>query len=277
MTAVTMFDDRERADVYRWTMSALLVTALHGLVVIGWSLWPEPPQPLGAHLPPAIIELSLVSVSPQETELDLAPGPVMQESDSATTAAKPAAAEEAFAPVLPPMDSDLVLPAAQPKAEKAPVTEQEPVKSEAEKEAPQTRKPVEKKKTHTDRTPAPKTTASRRAEQRAHQAASSRVGAQAMANALPSYRERLAAHLQRYKRYPPELRAAGVRGVARLTFTVNRSGHVLSSRLTGSSGNSSLDAETLAMIRRAQPLPSFPPEITVSSMSFTIPVGFVIR
>jgi protein TonB len=33
----------------------------------------------------------------------------------------------------------------------------------------------------------------------------------------------------------------------------------------------------MAMIRRAQPLPPFPPEITVSSMSFTVPVQFSVR
>jgi protein TonB len=33
----------------------------------------------------------------------------------------------------------------------------------------------------------------------------------------------------------------------------------------------------MAMIRRAQPLPSFPPEMTQSSASFTVPVRFFMR
>ena len=37
------------------------------------------------------------------------------------------------------------------------------------------------------------------------------------------------------------------------------------------------DAETMAMIRRAQPLPAFPPEVTQGSMSFTVPVRFAIH
>ena len=82
----------------------------------------------------------------------------------------------------------------------------------------------------------------------------------AAAAALPSYRDRLAAHLQRFKQYPSGAKAAGEQGTAMLSFTVGRDGQVLGSRLAGSSGHPALDAETMAMIRRAQPLPSFPPE-----------------
>jgi protein TonB len=39
------------------------------------------------------------------------------------------------------------------------------------------------------------------------------------------------AHLQRYKQYPPELRAAGIRGTLMLSFTVNRSGQVRSGQV----------------------------------------------
>jgi protein TonB len=52
---------------------------------------------------------------------------------------------------------------------------------------------------------------------------------------------------------------------------------VLSSRLARSSGHADLDAETMAMIRRAQPLPAFPHDIPQASMSFTVPVRFAIR
>ena len=91
------------------------------------------------------------------------------------------------------------------------------------------------------------------------------------------YRDRLAAHLQRFKRYPAAARAAGEQGTALLSFTVSRGGRVLSSRLARSSGHRTLDAETMAMIRRAQPLPAFPPEVTQGSMSFTVPVRFAIH
>lgn len=277
MIVATMFDDRERADVYRWIASALIVTALHGFVLAGWMFWPEPPPPAGDAHPPMVIELSLVSTTTQDTPLDLAPGEVMQESEASTASVTPqASSEQAFAPMLPVMESDVVLPAAQPKETKSDEVKKEPHRGDA-KEAPPAKKPEEKKKKAVDRRAAPKTMAAPRAEHRAQHVASSSSGMQAMASVLPSYRQRVAAHLQRYKQYPAELRAAGIRGTSRLTFTINRSGHVLASRLSGSSGNASLDAETMAMIRRAQPLPPFPPEITVSSMSFTVPVQFSVR
>jgi protein TonB len=52
---------------------------------------------------------------------------------------------------------------------------------------------------------------------------------------------------------------------------------VLSSRLAGSSGHAALDGETLAMVRRAQPFPSFPPEMKQGTMGFNVPVQFSIR
>lgn len=277
MTAATMFDHHERSDVYRWMTSALIVTALHGLVFVGWNFWPEPPAPAGGALPPIVVELSLVSATPQTTPLDLAPGRVMQQSDASSAASSPAAsAGQAFAPTVPIAESDVMLPAAQPHVTQSEEIKKEPHKS-ATKEVAHTKKTDDRKKTSVDRTPARKTTAPQRAEHRAQHTSSRSAGMEAMASVLPSYRQRVAAHLQRYKQYPAELRVAGIHGTSRLTFTVNREGRVLSSRLSGSSGNAGLDAETMSMIRRAQPLPPFPPEITVSSMSFTVPVQFSVR
>ena len=87
----------------------------------------------------------------------------------------------------------------------------------------------------------------------------------------------VAAHLQRFKQYPPGAKAAGQQGTARVSFTLGRGGQVLSAGLGGSSGYSALDAETLAMVRRAQPFPSFPSDVKQGSMSFSAPVAFYIR
>ena len=78
----------------------------------------------------------------------------------------------------------------------------------------------------------------------------------------------------RFHQYP----AAANRqpGVARLSFTLSRSGQVTGSRLAGSSGVAALDAQATAMVRQASPFPAFPPEITQASMAFTIPVAFTV-
>jgi protein TonB len=128
-----------------------------------------------------------------------------------------------------------------------------------------------------DAPPAPRTTAAPKAERQASLAPSSATTGATSAAALASYNQLVAAHLQRFKQYPSSAKAAGEQGAARLSFTLGRSGQVLGSRLAGSSGHPSLDGETLAMVRRAQPFPPMPPDLKQASMSFSIPVQFSIR
>ena len=150
--------------------------------------------------------------------------------------------------------------------------------SEPAKIVPTAVKPVmirAKAKKPTPAPPAPRTTADPGAE---HQgAAASAVSAGVTAAIVASYKQSVAAHLQRFKQYPPVARAAGQQGVARISFTLGRGGQVMSSGLGGSSGQPGLDAETLAMVRRAQPFPAFPPELKQATMSFSAPVAFQIR
>jgi protein TonB len=81
--------------------------------------------------------------------------------------------------------------------------------------------------------------------------------------------------LEHNKRYPSDARARGEQGVARLAFRIDSDGHLLSSRLVASSGSAALDAETLALVRRAQPFPPPPPELAGSELM--VPLRFNIR
>jgi protein TonB len=81
--------------------------------------------------------------------------------------------------------------------------------------------------------------------------------------------------LEHNKRYPSEARARGEQGVTRLAFRIDRDGHLLSSRIVASSGSTALDAETLALVQRAQPFPPPPPELTGSEL--TVPLRFNMR
>ena len=98
------------------------------------------------------------------------------------------------------------------------------------------------------------------------------MSAGASAAAIASYNQLVLAHLRRFKQYPPEAKR-GKQGVGRVNFTLGRNGQVHASRLGGSSGVSVLDAETLAMLRRAQPFPAFPPR-SASVEPFNVPVEF---
>ena len=84
-----------------------------------------------------------------------------------------------------------------------------------------------------------------------------------------SWRAAIAAHLNQHKRYP----GSGA-GISTITFSIDRSGKVLSARLLRSSGNAALDAEAVAMARRASPLPKPPAGIAGDNLSLTVPVRF---
>lgn len=86
---------------------------------------------------------------------------------------------------------------------------------------------------------------------------------------LSSWRAAIAAHLNQHKRYP----GSGA-GISTITFSIDRSGKVLSARLLRSSGNAALDAEAVAMARRASPLPKPPAGIAGDNLSLTVPVRF---
>jgi protein TonB len=85
----------------------------------------------------------------------------------------------------------------------------------------------------------------------------------------------LVAHLARFQRYPADAR--GVEGVVSVAFSIDRQGKVVSSRIVMSSGSPLLDAEALDLIKRADPLPPPPAEISDSQLSFLVPIRFTAR
>ena len=277
MNAFALHDATDRASARRWGASATAIVAAHAaLIALAMNWTAQRPTP-GVALPAIMIDMAPVTSVPQPTQMDLAPGPVMQQADASPPpeAAQQEIVREQLAPTPPQENPEVVAP---PEQE----TEPTPPKPEPAKVVPD-RKPspvkpkaVRAKATRpTDALPAPRTTASPRAERQAP--AASAISAGASAAAIASYNQRVAAHLQRFKQYPPAAKAAGQRGVARLIFTLGRGGQVLASRLAGSSGHATLDAETMAMVRRAQPFPPFPSDMKQGSMSFSVPVAFSIR
>ena len=93
----------------------------------------------------------------------------------------------------------------------------------------------------------------------------------------PSWQSLLFKQLQRFKNYPSGARARNEQGVVKLTFTVDRYGHVLSRQIVTGSGYPDLDAEVLTMVERAQPLPAFPASMTQEQQEFTVPIRFSLR
>jgi periplasmic protein TonB len=94
---------------------------------------------------------------------------------------------------------------------------------------------------------------------------------------LATWQGRLAAHIERFKRYPADARSRGEQGLARVAFTIDHQGHLLESRIVQSSGSPSLDQETLDMLARAQPMPAPPSGTPDRELSLVVPVRFNIR
>jgi periplasmic protein TonB len=93
----------------------------------------------------------------------------------------------------------------------------------------------------------------------------------------PSWQSLLLKHLQQFKNYPAGAREHGEQGVVMLAFTMDRNGKVLSRQIVSSSGHPDLDAEVLALVERAQPLPAFPASMNEDQLSLTVPIRFSLR
>jgi len=93
----------------------------------------------------------------------------------------------------------------------------------------------------------------------------------------PSWESLLLRRLQEFKSYPAQARSKNEQGVVLLAFSIDRNGHVVSRRIVRGSGYADLDAEVLALVERAQPMPAFPPSMTEAQLDLTVPIRFSLR
>jgi periplasmic protein TonB len=93
----------------------------------------------------------------------------------------------------------------------------------------------------------------------------------------PSWESLLLRRLQEYKSYPLAARRRNEQGVVLLAFSVDRNGHVTSRHIVKGSGYPDLDAEVLALVERAQPMPAFPASMTEAELNLTVPIRFALR
>ncbi|WP_426613642.1 TonB family protein [Bradyrhizobium sp. McL0616] len=258
----------------RWGVSAAVIVALHIAAVLVAMSWLKSQPELGVSLPAIMVDMAPATSAPRPTQDDVAPGPVMQAADaSPPEPMQQQAVDETIAPT-PPQEKPEVVAPPEHKLEPTPA-KPEPAKIvPVEKPALEKPKVVRREaKKPSEATPAPRTSAPSRAEREAPMASAMSAGA--VASVIASYNQRVRAHLMRFHQYPSS--GGGQRGVARLSFTLSRSGQVTSSRLGGSSGVAAFDAQAMSMVRQASPFPPIPDEIKNGAMSFSIPVEFTVR
>lgn len=165
---------------------------------------------------------------------------------------------------------DVVIPLPQPKPVEVP--KEKPFEAKA-------RKPVEKPKPRPkkEKVMPAKTAAvtSADAKSAAKAAAPKSVEASSSGVKPAKWNSSLAAWIRNHTRYPSGARSRRVEGNVKVTFTIDSSGHVLSARVVGSSGDSDLDRAALAVLQGAT-VPAPPPELG-SRISRTAPFVFSLR
>jgi protein TonB len=268
MTAAREALPRQRTGRLRWAACWALALALHAAVAAALLLYWRPEQEQVAGAPLILIELAPLPVAPTVTPSDAPPGP-QQTQTAAVPPVEPTVARDAKPepnkpePEKPVETTATVLPA--PQAEQ-PIAALPPPK------------PAGQPQQNRQQSAARQASAPSSAAHRAARAAAPAPGASARnPAALPNWKSRLVARLERYKRYPAEAQARGEHGVAQLAFSVDRSGGVHRARILRSSGSTALDRATLAMIARAQPLPPPPPEIRGAQIAIVVPIRYNIR
>ena len=263
----------------RWTACFTLAAGLHVAGALAllthWSARDE--TPAGGAV--VLVELMPVIAATTPIQFNLPPAPARVDSaGDANPTDKPVEADRPD-PAPEPVERT---EEKQPRPEQTAAIVQEPDPPAAIPELPAmpkprppepgTEPPAASKRTQASLASAPSAAERQATRQTAHA-----NGVTQNPDALPSWRARLSAQLERNKRYPPAARQRGEQGVAQLAFTVGHDGSVHGARILRSSGSDLLDRETLAMIARAQPLPPPPPELGQRSVAIVVPIRYTVR
>lgn len=94
--------------------------------------------------------------------------------------------------------------------------------------------------------------------------------------ATARFRQLLLSHIAQYQRYPPSAQLRRLQGTVEVVFELRRDGRIARAWVTTSSGEGILDAEAVATLYRAEPLPSIPHEMP-NELTVRLPIDFVLR
>src|SRR5271165_7103218 len=233
------------ADLRRWIISAAIVVLAHGAVaaaLVTWHEEVEPAEPAAA----IVVEFAPLPVAPANRQMDIAPGPEQVMSDASPD--KPI------------------------ETLKEPVEEKPEEKSEPVEEPPPDVKPA----------PNPEVPIQPLSEPQAAPLETAAIPAAPVqgqatpksSNAIPTWKTKIVALLERNKRYPPAAQSRGEQGVAQVFFSLDRAGRVIESRVVRSSGAAALDEEAIALLHRAQPFPAPPAEMPGPHVDLVVPIRF---
>jgi periplasmic protein TonB len=231
------FEDQDPRDIVRWSVAATVVLGIHAAAISCYLLWHVPEEDIGDDASVVTVELAPIDSTPDAVERDVAPAPETMIESKAL-----------------PEPQQVQKPTEEVKVERPP--------DETPSIIPE---PVVKppEKVEQARPPAPFT--------------AQRVKGGARNIIAPSWQSSLVRQLQRNKRYPSAAQSRNEEGVVLLSFSLDRTGHVLARHIARSSGFADLDEEVMAMLLRAEPLPAFPASMPQARLDLTVPIRFSLR
>jgi len=265
----------------RWPVALVVAALAHA--GLAWAAWSRTVAPLAEETAATVmmIEFAPTPSAPSARAEDLAPAAQAAQESPAPAPVETRAAEAAEESRAPQTKAETPPLTAQPDAEATPAEATPPETAVVAPRAPA--EPARKKPSRAAAASRPVAAAppSRAAAASRPVAAApaavirSSTAAAPASNLSPSKSElllswkgSLLAHINRFKRFPPEARGVGATSV---TFTISEAGQVIAARLVVSSGDPALDTEALALLRRASPVPP-PPERR--TLTLNLPIRF---
>ncbi len=255
-----------RQDALRWGLSGTIVLLAHvsiAAAIVGWADTDESTDRVGA----MVVELAPLPVAPNNTPSDIQPGPEQQQAE--------ATPERIAKPTEKPVDK-IVEPEKVEEQQDIPTKENPDVALQKKSPKPQPEKPTPSEA----QLAAPVTSAPQMSKVETAAVAAAPVQTifnLTESNAVPTWKRLVASKLERNKKYPSSAQSRDEKGVVQLEFSVDRQGHLKSSRIVKSSGSDSLDRETLNLVRRAQPFAAPPAAMTGEEVFLVVPIKFNIH
>ncbi len=295
------FEREQARDAALWTGAAIVVAALHVGLAVAYLLLK--PAPEGRAEAPVIDVAFMPAESPPAPAapeaLPAEPTPPVERSSIEPIKDEPVASEQAVVEPDPPVKAEptpepepppppVALAAPEPVAEPpsadqltvAPPPPPKPAEAAPEPKkmvAPPehtTRKPAEEKEKEErekHKTAPPKPAAAPGSKPtRVALAPNPGADSAGAREARASWESEVLARIRRAATYSTN--GSRDSGTARIAFTVDRNGRLVSRRIAGSSGSSALDGAAMSVIERAQPFPHFPAGMTQAQIALTVPL-----
>lgn len=265
MAYVEQYERTGRRELLRWFACGAIVLAIHAVIVLA-IVFHSDQSDLETGAPVVMMELAPISAAPPALLSDVPPGSLQTEAEQIEQVKQETPKDQRETAQVPEIPRE-PNPVATLESGATVLREQTP-QSEAQ-EIPETEA---KEEIHQEAVIAAAPPSAVAVDVRPASPDSGLVE-RPTSTQIVTWQRLMSMQLERHKRYPSQ--AHGEQGETMLTFTIDRQGHLLSSRVVRSAGSAALDAASLATLGRAQPFPVPPAGIADDQLTITVPIRYV--